>query len=143
MALKMGKKTAQPQVMMEINTTPLIDVMLVLLIMLIITIPMQLHSVALNLPTAQLNPLPQEEKPLIVRISIAADNTLHWDDETVTLEVLQQKLRLAAAQKRQPELHIRADREAVYRNVVEVIVSVQQFKLTKIGLVGLEQYEQK
>ncbi|PWC17815.1 ExbD/TolR family protein [Brenneria corticis] len=139
MALKRGKK--QPQVMMEINTTPLIDVMLVLLIMLIITIPAQLHSVDLNLPTARHNPPPPEEEPQIVRISIAADNAIRWDDETVTLDSLEQKLRLAAAQARQPELHIRADRAAIYRQVAAVMAAVQRHRLARIGLVGLEQFE--
>ncbi|MCL2891755.1 ExbD/TolR family protein [Brenneria tiliae] len=141
MALKRGKKQAQPQVMMEINTTPLIDVMLVLLIMLIITIPAQLHSVDLNLPTARHNPPPPEDEPQVVRISIAADNAILWDDETVTLDALEQKLRLAAAQARQPELHIRADRAAIYRQVVAVMAAVQRHRLARIGLVGLEQFE--
>ncbi|EHD23148.1 MULTISPECIES: ExbD/TolR family protein [Brenneria] len=141
MALKRGKKQAQPQVMMEINTTPLIDVMLVLLIMLIITIPAQLHSVDLNLPTARQNPPPQEEEPQVVRISIEADNIIRWDDETVTPDALEQKLRLAAAQARQPELHIRADRAAIYRQVVAVMAAVQRHRLTRIGLVGLERFE--
>lgn len=143
MALKTGKTRAQPQVMMEINTTPLIDVMLVLLIMLIITIPAQLHSVDLNLPVERQSPPPQEDEPQVVRIGIDADGTLRWDDESVTQDALEQKLRLAAAQARQPQLHVRADRAAAYRQVVAVMAAVQRHKLTRIGLVGLELFERE
>lgn len=76
-----------------------------------------------------------------MRISIEADNIIRWDDETVTPDALEQKLRLAAAQARQPELHIRADRAAIYRQVVAVMAAVQRHRLTRIGLVGLERFE--
>lgn len=139
MALKGKARKPQPQVMMEINTTPLIDVMLVLLIMLIITIPVQLHSVDLNLPVAHNEPSPQE--PLAVRIAIADTSAIRWDDEEITLERLELKLQAAAQLSQQPELHIRADRAAAYRQVVAVMAAAQRHGLARIGLVGLEQFE--
>lgn len=141
MALKTKTRKQQPQVMMEINTTPLIDVMLVLLIMLIITIPVQLHSVDLNLPVAQQEPPPPSSDPQVVRINITQDSSLRWDDEALTLAQLEVKLLMAAQQSQQPELHIRADKQATYQQVVAVMAAVQRHKLTKIGLVGLEQFE--
>lgn len=143
MTLKTGnRKPQQPQVMMEINTTPLIDVMLVLLIMLIITIPVQLHSVDLNLPVAAEAP-PPAQPPRVVRIGIAPDSSLQWDGEAVSLEELERRLQAAALQRRQPELHIRADRQAGYRQVVAVMAAVQRHQLTRVGIVGLEQFLQE
>lgn len=141
MALKTKTRKQQPQVMMEINTTPLIDVMLVLLIMLIITIPVQLHSVDLNLPVAQQEPPTPSSDPQVVRINITQDSSLRWDDEALTFAQLEVKLLMAAQQSQQPELHIRADKQATYQQVVAVMAAVQRHKLTKIGLVGLEQFE--
>ncbi|RMX05853.1 biopolymer transporter ExbD [Corticibacter populi] len=142
MALKRNHKAAQPEVMMDINTTPLIDVMLVLLIMLIITIPVQLHSVDLNLPVASETPPPPQEEPQVVRIAITQDSAIEWDEQPVDLEQLEQRLQGAAAQSQPPELHIRADGQAVYRQVVAVMGAVQRHGLTKVGIVGLEQFEQ-
>ena len=125
--------------MSEINTTPLIDVMLVLLVMLIITIPIQLHSVNLNLPTG--NPPPPLVKPEIVKIDVDARSVIYWNGEEVAdRAVLEEKLRAAAAQDVQPELHLRPDKEAKYDIVANVMASSQRIGMTKIGIVGSEQF---
>ena len=132
-------KSADPEVMMDINTTPLIDVMLVLLVMLIITIPIQLHSVNLNLPTG--NPPPPLVKPEIVKIDIDGAGVTYWNGEVVPdRAALEDRLRTAAAQAVQPELHLRPDKAAKYDIVAAVMVSSQRLGLTRIGIVGSEQF---
>jgi biopolymer transport protein ExbD len=134
-----GGKSGDPDVMIDINTTPLIDVMLVLLVMLIITIPIQLHSVNLNLPTG--NPPPPLVKPDIVKIDIDASGVTYWNGEVVPdRAALEDKLRTAAAQPVQPELHLRPNKAAQYDVVAAVMVSSQRLGLTKIGIVGSEQF---
>ncbi|ATE60711.1 ExbD/TolR family protein [Thauera sinica] len=141
MAMNVGSPSASgdPEVMIDINTTPLIDVMLVLLIMLIVTIPIQLHSVELNLP--QGNPPPPLVEPEVVRIHIEADGAILWNGETVAgLAALEPRLAAAAAQAVQPELHVRPDRAVQYDTVAAVMAAIQRNQLTKIGLVGAEQF---
>ncbi|MDM0087214.1 MULTISPECIES: biopolymer transporter ExbD [unclassified Variovorax] len=140
MAMNLGASaSAEPQVMVDINTTPLIDVMLVLLIMLIVTIPIQLHSVNLNMPAPQPRTVAQE--PEVVRIHIDADGALNWNDEKLAgLPLLESRLAGIAAQPVQPELHVRPDRAVDYRVVAAVMAAVQRHGLTKIGLVGSEQF---
>ena len=128
-----------PEVMMDINTTPLIDVMLVLLVMLIITIPIQLHSVSLNMPSG--NPPPPLVKPEVVKIDVDASGVVYWNGEGVPdRATLEEKLAAAAAQAVQPELHLRPDKEARYEIVAGVMASSQRLGLTKIGIVGSEQF---
>ena len=134
-----GGGSGDPEVMIDINTTPLIDVMLVLLVMLIITIPIQLHSVNLNLPTG--NPPPPLVKPEIVKIDIDAGGVTYWNGEVVPdRAALEDKLRTAAAQAVQPELHLRPDKAAKYDIVAGVMASAQRIGMTKIGIVGSEQF---
>jgi len=131
--------SGDPEVMAEINTTPLIDVMLVLLIMLIITIPIQLHSVNLNMPVG--NPPPPATPPEIVKIHIDAGGQVLWNGEALAdAGSLEARLAVAARQAGQPELHIRPDRKVPYRHVAGVMSSVQRLGLTKVGLVGAEQF---
>jgi len=134
-----GGKSGDPDVMMDINTTPLIDVMLVLLVMLIITIPIQLHSVSLNMPTG--NPPPPLVKPEVVKIDVDASGVVYWNGEGVPdRATLEEKLAAAAAQAVQPELHLLPDKEARYEIVAGVMASSQRLGLTKIGIVGSEQF---
>jgi len=127
--------------MMDINTTPLIDVMLVLLIMLIITIPIQLHSVDLNMPTG--NPPQSAVEPEVLRLDIDAGSTVLWNGEAVLdMPDLQRRMELVAAQPVQPEVHLRPDRKARYEVVAGVMASAQRLGLTKIGIVGSEQFVQ-
>jgi biopolymer transport protein ExbD len=129
----------EPEVMMDINTTPLIDVMLVLLIMLIITIPVQLHSINLDMPTG--TPPPALKKPTIVRIEIDARNVVHWNDKTLTDRAeLDALLQLASQQQPQPEVHIKPQGKAKYEAVAGVLASAQRNGLTKLGIVGSEQF---
>jgi len=139
MAMSMGKPGKEPEVMIDINTTPLIDVMLVLLVMLIITIPIQLHSVNLNMPVG--HPPPPVNPPEVVKIDIDPASTVYWNGEALpSRDVLEERLTAAAAQQPQPELHLRPDKEARYEVVAGVMASSQRLGLNKIGIVGSEQF---
>ena len=139
MGMNIGGGGREPEVMMDINTTPLIDVMLVLQVMLIITIPIQLHSVNLNMPTG--NPPPPPVLPEIVKIDIDGTGTTYWNGEVVASRAaLEDKLTEAASKSVQPELHLRPDKGAKYEIVAGVMASSQRLGLTKIGIVGSEQF---
>ena len=141
MAMNVGSGTAtsDPEVMMDINTTPLIDVMLVLLVMLIITIPIQLHSVNLNMPTG--NPPPPLVLPEVVKIDIDSSSVVYWNGLPLPdRAALEENLKAASAQAVQPELHLRPDKNAKYAVVAGVMASAQRLGLTKIGIVGSEQF---
>jgi len=134
-----GGQTREPEVMIEINTTPLIDVMLVLLIMLIITIPIQLHTVNLNMPTGA--PPPQSTPPEVVKLDIDASSKMFWNGELVPdRAALESRLAAAAAQPEQPELHLRPDKGAKYDVVAAVMVSANRLGMVKMGIVGSEQF---
>lgn len=127
------------EVMVEINTTPLIDVMLVLLIMLIITIPLQTHAVKLDMPTGQSPPALTE--PRVVRIDVDFDGTILWNGEIITdRQVLEAKLSAVAAEADQAEVHLRPNKLATYKYVALVLASAQRLGVTKIGIVGNEQF---
>jgi biopolymer transport protein ExbD len=127
---------SEPEVMMDINTTPLIDVMLVLLIMLIITIPAQLHSVNLDMPTGK-SPAKLVEPEVI----IDATGAVLWNQQALADRAsLELRLRQAKAQVVQPELHIKAHPKAKYEAVAGVLASAQRLGLTKLGIVGSEQF---
>jgi biopolymer transport protein ExbD len=134
-----GGGSADPDVMMDINTTPLIDVMLVLLVMIIITIPIQLHSVNLNMPVG--NPPPPLVLPEVIKIDIDGTGTVYWNGEAVAdRATLEEKFTAAATKAVQPELHLRPDKAAKYAVVAAVMASAQRLGLTKIGIVGAEQF---
>jgi biopolymer transport protein ExbD len=136
-----GSGSGEPEVMVDINTTPLIDVMLVLLIMLIITIPIQLHSVNLNMPVG--NPPPPPRPPVVIQVDVDFDGTIYWDGQTLPdRAALESKLQSVAAQPDQPELHLRPNKLATYKYVAQVLASAQRLGVTKIGLVGNEQFVQ-
>ena len=140
MAMNVGANDGgEADVMMDINTTPLIDVMLVLIIMLIITIPVQLHTVNLNMPAG--NPPPPTKEPVVVTIDIDFDGTILWNGEALpTREALQAKLVQAAAQPDQPEVHVRPNKLVEYKFVAEVLAESQRLGVTKLGMVGNEQF---
>jgi biopolymer transport protein ExbD len=126
-------------VMVEMNATPLIDVMLVLLIMLIITIPIQNHAVNLNLPVG--TPPPPTKPPEVVNIDIDFDGTVLWNGVTVPdRPSLEAKLQNIAAQPVQPEVHLRPNKLVQYKSVAAVMASAQRLGVTKIGMVGNEQF---
>ena len=130
---------SDPEVMVDINTTPLIDVMLVLLIMLIITIPIQLHSVNLNMPAG--NPPPPTKEPVVVTVDIDFDGTVLWNGEALAdRRALEERLQRAAAEPDQPEVHIRPNKLVEYKAVAMVLASAQRLGVTKLGMVGNEQF---
>ena len=134
-----GNSSGEPEVMIDINTTPLIDVMLVLIIMLIITIPIQLHSVSLNMPTG--TPPPPATPPVVVTIDIDFDGTVLWNGEALAdRRALEVKLQQAAAIPDQPEVHIRPNRLVEYKSVAMVLASAQRLGVTKLGMIGNEQF---
>ena len=134
-----GSGGGEPEVMMDINTTPLIDVMLVLLIMLIITIPAQLHSVNLDMPLP--TNAPKKADPVVVRIDVGSDSVVNWNGQALSgKQELEAKLKEAAQMQPQPELHIRSHAKAKYDSVAGVMASAQRNGLTKLGIVGTEQF---
>jgi biopolymer transport protein ExbD len=141
MAMKIGSGggTRDPDVMVDINTTPLIDVMLVLLIMLIITIPIQTHAVKLNMPVG--TPPPPLVPPEVVTIEVDFDGTVIWNGRVVPdRQELEARLRAAAEMREQPEVHLRPNKLVKYESVAMVMASAQRLGLKKIGLIGNEQF---
>jgi biopolymer transport protein ExbD len=137
--MNVGSPGKDMDVMIDINTTPLIDVMLVLLVMLIITLPIQLHSVNLNMPTG--NPPPPLVKPEVVKLDIDPGSVVYWNGEAMPdRATLEAKIQAAAGQAVQPEVHLRPDKGAKYAIVAGVMASAQRLGLTKIGIVGSEQF---
>ncbi|MES2635491.1 MAG: biopolymer transporter ExbD [Pseudomonadota bacterium] len=127
------------EMMVDINTTPLVDVLLVLLVMLIITIPIQLHSVRLEMPG--LNAPPPTVDPEIVQIDVTPQGALLWNGEALAGRAdLETRLQTAAARQDQPEIHLRPNSAAKYEQVAALLSSAQRAGLTKIGLVGSEQF---
>jgi biopolymer transport protein ExbD len=139
MAMNVGSGGGDDEMMMEINTTPLIDVMLVLLIMFIITIPIQTHAVKMNMPIGPASPPPKP--PEIVRIDVDFDGTIGWNGVIVADRTeLENKLAQLAALPDQPEVHLRPNKLVTYKVVAMIMASAQRLGVTKIGIVGNEQF---
>jgi biopolymer transport protein ExbD len=119
--------------MNEINMTPLVDVMLVLLIIFLVTIPVMQHAVKVNLPQASSQP--ENLKPAHVDVVIQADGTILWDEQPVNDAALQAHIAQAAQANPQPELHLRADRKVAYERVADLMSAAQAGGLSKIGFV--------
>ena len=140
MAMNVGESGAEDDPMMEINTTPLIDVLLVLLVMLIITIPLQTHAIKLDMPQA-VTVEKEIKKPSIVQLQIDADGTVVWNGEALADEAaVEARMEDALAQDPEPEIHLRPDRDVEYDYVAKVLSAAQRIGLSKIGFVGNEQY---
>ena len=127
--------------MMDVNTTPLIDVMLVLIVMMIITIPVQTHATKLDMPQ-QTEDQTDKPKPQIINLVIDSDNSVYWDGTPVTMVELEQHFRPYSnvPLESQPELHIRPDKWTKYDMVAQVLAAAQRNRMEKIGFVGNEQY---
>jgi len=117
----------------EINTTPLVDVMLVLLIIFIITIPVINHSVKIGLPRASSQP--DEVKPENINLDIDAQGQIFWNSEAIDASQLSLRIATAAQKAPQPELHLRAERTTQYEKVAQVMAAAQAGGLSKIGFV--------
>jgi len=126
--------TSHTAPMSEINTTPLVDVMLVLLVIFIITAPLLTHAVKIDLPQASSQPLP--EKPEVISISIDSAGKMYWNDAVIVPGELKSKLQEIAGKKPQPELNIRADKETLYQVLAEVMADAQNVGISKLGFVS-------
>ena len=141
MSMAVGPASGADDVMVEMNTTPLIDVMLVLLVMLIVTIPIQTHAVKLDLPQANNSTPPSDVKPVVVDLEIDFDGTVIWNGSPVSSRAqLDKYLEDTANQVPQPEVHLRPNRLAKYDAVARTLADAQRLGVTKIGFVGTEQY---
>ena len=140
MGMNVGSASEDGEVMVDINTTPLIDVMLVLLIMFIITIPIQTHAVKMNMPVPS-NAAPPPKPPEIIRIDVDFDGTIGWNGEVIADRgTLESKLLGVAQQPDQPEVHLRPNKLVTYKVVAMIMASAQRLGVTKIGIVGNEQF---
>jgi biopolymer transport protein ExbD len=142
MAMNIGSSESihcDPEVMIEMNTTPLIDVMLVLLVMLIITIPIQLHSVNVDMPAP--SAANQQEPPKAITIEVNANSQVVWDGQILNDRAsLETKMQLEAAKPDQPEIHFLPNRAAKYEVVAAVMASAQRLGLQKIGLANIPDF---
>lgn len=139
MAMSGGKDDGQP--MMEMNTTPLIDVMLVLLIMFIITIPIQTHAVKIDLPVNNNTPTPPPPiDPQKNKITIDPAGVVYWNAAPIDMLTLRQYLDRTKVMEPEPELHFQPDAQARYDVVDRVLAIIKKSEVTKMGFVGNEQY---
>ena len=139
MAMSVGECGTEAAPMMDINMTPLIDVLLVLLVMFIITIPVMTHAVKLDMPRPT-NAPQQQTDPVVIQLEIDFDGTVLWNGTPVTVDSLDTYFRREAANDPQPELHIRPNKRASYDVVARVLAAAQRNGLLKIGFVGNEQF---
>ena len=139
-ARRVGSRTGDPEVMMDINTTPLIDVMLVLLVMLIITIPIQLHAVNLDMPVGV--PPTNLPKPEKIQIDIDERSIVYWQGLPVNAQELEANMNTVSQMPVQPEIHLRPNKDCHYEVFANVLSSSKRKGLTKIAVIGSEQFVQ-
>jgi biopolymer transport protein ExbD len=135
---RLGRGGGDPEVMMDINTTPLIDVMLVLLVMLIITIPIQLHAVNLEMPVGV--PPSDVIKPEKVQIDIDEKSIVYWQGLPVSAQELEANMAQLASQPVQPEIHLRPNKDCHYAVFANVLSTSKRKGLSKIAVIGSEQF---
>ena len=138
--MAMAASTTEGEPMMDINTTPLIDVMLVLLIMFIITIPIQTHAVKLDLPVDSQDQPPPPIDPVKNKVTIDPQGMIYWNGSPVSLVTLRQYLDLTQSMNPIPELHLQPDPQARYVVVDEVLAVTKRANVEKMGFVGNEAY---
>jgi biopolymer transport protein ExbD len=139
MAMNVGNEGGEGEVMVEMNTTPLIDVMLVLLTLLIITLPIQTHAVKLDMPKP--NQKPPDHPPIVVTLVVDFDGTILWNGTAVDRATLDQYLESAYSDDPQPEIHLQPNRLAKYDTVAMVLADAQRIGVTHIGFTGIEQMQ--
>lgn len=123
----------QPAPMADINVTPMVDVMLVLLVIFIITAPLFTHAIKLDLPAAQSAPAPVE--PSTISLSINGEGAIFWNNDPITQEALNSRLVIASKQQPQPQLQLRADKGTRYEVIAQVMAAAQTNGLNKLGFV--------
>lgn len=136
MAMNIGNESGEGEVMVEMNTTPLIDVMLVLLTLLIITLPIQTHAVKLDMPKP--NQKPPDKPPIVVTLIVDFDGTILWNGTAVDRKTLDDYLESAQSDDPQPEIHLQPNRLAKYDTVAMVLADAQRIGVTHIGFTGIE-----
>ena len=140
MSMQTTSDNSDGEPMMDMNVTPLIDVMLVLLIMFIITIPIQTHAVKLDLPVNQQNQPPPPIDPVKNKVVVTADNKILWNGSPVTQPQLRQYLDVTQQMNPIPELHLQPDATARYEVVDQVLTVTKRAHVQKMGFVGNEYY---
>ena len=141
MHISTSKGRGEPDAILDINTTPLIDVMLVLLVMLIITIPIQLHSINLDMPPPSTNP--PDKDPVVHTVVIDFDGTIYWDNDALPNQAAVDAKMVeigALPVADQPEVHIKPNKLVDYGAVAAVMAAAQRLGVTKMGIVGNEQF---
>jgi biopolymer transport protein ExbD len=130
------------EAMCDINTTPLIDVMLVLLVTLIVSLPIMTHAVKLDMPNTQNPPPPPDQQPEVINLEIDGDGTVVWNGSPVaSLEQLQGYFATETSKDPQPEIHLRPDRRAKYDVVAKVLAAAQRNHMKKIGFVNVAEFK--
>ena len=138
MSMNVGNASGEGEVMVEMNTTPLIDVMLVLLTLLIITLPIQTHAVKLDMPTP--NATPPTVIPETVELAVDFDGTVTWNGQTIDRSTMDSYFEDAAKKDPQPEIHLNPHRLAKYDAVAKVLADAQRLGVIHIGFTGIDQY---
>jgi biopolymer transport protein ExbD len=136
--MNVGSESGDGEVMVEMNTTPLIDVMLVLLTLLIITLPIQTHAVKLDMPAP--NSTPPTVIPETVELGVDFDGTVSWNGQSINRATMDAYFEDAAKKDPQPEIHINPNRLAKYDAVAKVLADAQRLGATHIGFTGIDQY---
>jgi biopolymer transport protein ExbD len=141
MAMTVGS-SASKEAMCDINTTPLIDVMLVLLVTLIISLPVMTHAVKLDMPNPNAPPPPVDVQPEIINLEIDGDGTIVWNGTPVTgMPQLEGFFATETSKDPQPEIHLRPDRRARYDTVAKVLAAAQRSHMKKIGFVNVAEFK--
>ena len=141
--MSMGVGSGEGEAMCDINTTPLIDVMLVLLVTLIISLPIMTHAVKLDMPDPRHPPPPQNQRPEVIDLEIDFDGTVVWNGTPVqSMDQLEGYFHTEAAKDPQPESHLRPDRRVKYDYVAKVLASAQRNRMKKIGFVNNAEFQE-
>jgi biopolymer transport protein ExbD len=134
MAMSFGPESGGEELLSSINTTPLVDVMLVLLIIFLITVPVVTHTVPVSLPRETNQPT--QTKPQNINVSVDADGNIYWNQQKLSgLPMLQARMNAIATQVPQPEIHIWGDQNAHYQSIGEVLLASQRAGIVKVGFI--------